>query len=76
VSSGSWLRFSPTYLAKSSLHDFLVVPGTDTNDTKIETTAETVETVAEDPNALEARINTSYIITNCPHHHDLRKERF
>ena len=37
-------------------------PCTDTNDTKIETTAETVETVAEDPNALEARINTSY---NC-----------
>jgi hypothetical protein len=35
-------------------------PWTDTNDTKIETTAETVETVAEDPNALEALINTSY----------------
>jgi hypothetical protein len=34
--------------------------GGDTNDTKIETTAETVETVAEDPNALEAHRNTSY----------------
>jgi hypothetical protein len=33
---------------------------TDTNDTKMETTAETVETVAEDPNALVPRINTSY----------------
>lgn len=34
--------------------------GYDTNDTKMETTAETVETVAGVPNALEARINTSY----------------
>jgi hypothetical protein len=34
--------------------------GCDTNDTKMETTAETVETVAAVPNALEARINISY----------------
>jgi hypothetical protein len=36
--------------------------GGDTNDTKIETTGEIVETVAEDPNALEDRMNTGY---NC-----------
>jgi hypothetical protein len=34
--------------------------GGDTNDTKMETTAETVETVADVLNVLEARINTSY----------------
>ena len=35
-------------------------PVSDTNDTKMETTGETAETIAEVLNALEARINTSY----------------
>jgi hypothetical protein len=42
----------------------MLVPGerweSDTNDTKMETIAETVETVAEVLNALEVRINTGY----------------
>lgn len=47
-------------LAKHLLHRFLSAPGTDTNDTKMETTAETVETIAEVLDPLEDRINTSY----------------
>jgi hypothetical protein len=48
-----------------SLSSFLkkeseIVPGTDTNDTKMETIGETVETAAEVLNVLEPPINTSY----------------
>jgi hypothetical protein len=48
------------FFGKSQPARFSLAPGTDTNDTKMETTGETAETVTEVLNELEARINTSY----------------